>query len=271
MDEDQLGNADLAVEVSDDGYEVRATITRPDERNALNDAVLGGLEEVLEFADEGDPRVVVVSGEGSAFCAGGDIKSMAGAIGQGAQAYREGFEGLKHLVEKLVDTGAITVAAVDGYCLAGGMGLAAACDLIVATDESTFGTPEADIGLFPAQALTPIMRTVNEKQGLRMLFTGEKFGAERAEEMGLVTELVPPEEFEESVDDLVDDLVNSSPAMIEIGKEAYYNQRDMGFEEALSYMREIITLVAMTDDAEEGINSFLMNEEPDWKVREDES
>lgn len=267
---EELSNEDLDVAVADDDLVVRATIDRADQRNALNDNVIDGLSDVLAFADDGPARVVVIRGAGETFCAGGDIKSMAGAVGQGSQAYREGFEGMKRLIEEAVDTAALTVAAVEGYCLAGGMGLAAACDVIVSTDEATFGTPEVEIGLFPAQALVPIMRTVNEKQALKLLFTGEHIDAEEAHEIGFTTDVVPKSEFDDELDRIVDDLATPSPAMIEMGKEAFYNQRDMGFREALDYMREIVSLIAMSDDTEEGINAFLTDSEPDWKGRPEE-
>ena len=267
---DDLGNDDLAVTVADDGLAVRAVIDREEDRNALNGAVIEGLLDVLAYADEGETRVVVIRGAGGTFCAGGDIKSMAGAIGQGSAAYREGFAGMKRLVEAAVDTAALTVAAVEGYCLAGGMGLAGACDVILASDEATFGTPEVELGIFPAQALVPVMRTVNEKQAFRYLFTGEQFDAETAHDIGFTTEVVSADSFEAELDDLVDGLVTPSAFTIEMGKEAFYNQREMGFEEALDYMREMVTLLAMSDDAEAGFNAFLTDSTADWKGRPDD-
>ena len=265
---DEMGdNPDLDVAVSDDELVIRATIDRPAERNAMNENVIEGLSDVLAIADDGPARVVVIRGAEGTFCSGGDLKGMAENFGQGPQAYRGGFSGLSNLMERMVETGALVVAAVEGYCLAGGMGLAAACDLILASEDATFGTPEVDIGLFPAQALVPIMRTVTEKQGLKLLFTGEHIDAGTAHDIGFTTDVVPETEFETELDSLVDDLAASSPVMIEMGKEAYYTQRDMGFGEALSYMREIIALVAMSEDTEEGINAFLMDEQPDWKGR----
>jgi len=264
---DDLGNEDLDVSVADDDLVVRATIDREEDRNALNGNVIDGLLEVFAYADDGDARVVVIRGAGGTFCAGGDIKSMASAVGQGSQAYREGFAGMKDLVKAAVDTGALTVAAVEGYCLAGGMGLAGACDVVIASDQATFGTPEVDIGIFPAQALVPIMRTVNEKQAFKYLFTGEHFDAETAHDIGFTTDVVPAAEFEAELDELVAGLVTPSSFMIEIGKESFYNQREMGFDEALDYMREMVTMLAMSDDAEEGFNSFLTDSEPDWKGR----
>ena len=268
---DELGNEDLAVSVADDGLVVRATIDREADRNALNQNVIGGLLDAFEFADDGEARVVVVRGAGGTFCAGGDVKSMASAIGQGSQAYREGFAGMKDLVEAAVDTAALTVAAVEGYCLAGGMGLAGACDVVVASEEATFGFPEVDIGIFPAQALVPVMRTVDEKQAFRYLFTAEQFDAATAHEMGFTTDVVAADEFDAELDALVDDLVGPSSFMIELGKESFYNQREMAFDEALDYMREIVTMLAMSDDAEEGFNSFLTDDVPGWKGRPDET
>jgi enoyl-CoA hydratase/carnithine racemase len=270
LDSEALSNDDLAVTVSDDNLVIRATIDRYEDRNALNQNVIDGLLDVFETADETDVRVVVVRGAEGTFCSGGDTKSMASAIGQGSGAYREGFAGMRNLVEGAVNTSALTVAAVEGYCLAGGMGLAAACDVIVASDEATFGTPEVDIGIFPAQALVPIMRTVNEKQALKLLFTGEHIDADTAHEIGFTTDIVPADGFDEHLDDTVDDLVTPSSFMIEIGKESFYNQREMNFTEALDYMREMVTLLAMSDDAEEGFNAMLTGDTPDWRGRPDD-
>lgn len=267
LDATALSGEDLDVTVSDDGLVIRTTIDRPDRRNALNPAVIQGLLDVFEVADETDVRVVVIRGAGGSFCAGGDIESMAGAIGQGSQAYREGFVGMRDLVESAVETGALTVAAVEGYCLAGGMGLAAACDVIVASSEATFGMPEVELGIFPAQALVPLMRTVTEKQALKLLFTGERIDADRAHEIGLTTDTVPADSFDQHLDGIVDDLVTPSSFVIEIGKEAFYNQREMGFSEGLDYMREMVTLLAMSEDAKEGFEAYLTDGTPDWTGR----
>ncbi len=266
-DASDLGNDDLSVTVSDDGLVVRATIDRPEERNSLNDAVFLGLADALAYADEGEARVFVVRGAEQTFCSGGDLKSMAGVFGDDSTAYREQFSALAGLVEAMVEASVLTVAAVEGYCLAGGLGLAAACEFVVAHEDATFGTPEVDIGLFPAQAMAPIMRAVDEKAGLKLLFTGEHIDANEAADMGLVTELAAADEFGATLDGLVDQLANNSPVLISMGKEAYYTQRDMAFSEALSYLKEMITLIAMSDDTEEGINAFLTDEEPGWKRR----
>lgn len=259
----ELGNDDLVVSVSDDELVVRATIDRPEKRNALNDDVLLGLMEVLEAADQGPTRVVVIQGAEGTFCSGGDLTGF--PIGQGLLSYRENFGSLARLIDQMQATSALTVAAVEGYCLAGGLGLASACEFVIAADDATFGTPEVDVGLFPAQAMAPISRAASEKAVLKLLFTGEQIDAQEAADMGLTTELVDPDEFETAVDDFVDTLANNSPALIELGKESYYQQRDMNFSQALTYLKDVLTMIALTDDFEEGINAFLTDSEPDWR------
>lgn len=264
---DQLSNPDLEVAVSDDDLVVWATIDRPEERNALNGNVIGGLQEALDFADESDARVFVIRGAEGTFCSGGDLSDMGEAVGGDSMAYREQFSGLAELVERMVETSVLTVAAVEGYCLAGGLGLATACEFVVAHEDATFGTPEVDVGLFPAQAMATIMRAASEKAGLKLLFTGEFVDAAEAEDIGLVTDVAPAQDYEDELGALVDELANNSPALIELGKTAYYTQRDLDFHNALEYLSEIITIVAMSDATEEGIAAYLNDTEPDWKQR----
>lgn len=268
MDPDTLSNPDLTVEVSDDGLEVRATIDRPDQRNAINQNVMQGLLDVMDAASEGTARVVVVRGAGGTFCSGGDLTEMAQLIDADPQDYRTYLSSISTLMQRMRDTDALVVAAVEGYCLAGGMGIASAADIVVAAEDATFGTPEKDIGLFPMQVMAPIMRAVHEKKGLQMLFTGDRLDAGEAERIGLVSSVVPPNDFDDELDALVDELVNSSPTMISMGKEAYYNQDEMGFTESLSYLKEMFSLLVMSEDTREGIEAMMMDEDPDWKSRE---
>jgi enoyl-CoA hydratase len=266
VDAAALRSDDLAVEVTEDGRVVRCTIDRVEKRNALNEAVITGLLDVLAAADAADVRVVVLRGAGGTFCSGADLSET--PLGQGAQAYRENFSALARVVDRMQSTSALTVAAVEGYCLAGGLGLAAACEFVVADADAEFGTPEVQVGLFPAQAMAPIMRAVPEKRGLKLLFTGERIDAREAADMGLVTELVAAgEAFDDALDDLVETLAGNSPVMISMGKEAYYAQRDMPFERALDYLKEVIALLAMSEDTEEGIAAFMADREPEWRGR----
>ncbi len=264
-DLESVGGDDLDVTVSDDDVVVRATIARPEKRNALNEAVIRGLMDVAAAADASPARVVVIEGEGDVFSAGGDFTEM--PLGGTAQEYRENFGGLSRLMTALRNCSALTVAAVEGPCLAGGLGLAASCEFVVASESAEFATPEVGIGLFPVQAMVPIMRTVPEKRGLELLFTGRRIDADEAHEMGLVTDVHPDHEFAETLDSFVDALAASSPVMLSMGKRAYYEQRDRDFESALEYCKEVIALMAMSEDTEEGIEAFMTDRDPEWAGR----
>lgn len=262
-DPSAFASEDLDVRVRDDELVVYATITRPESRNALNETVVQGLLSVTAAADESPARVLVVEAEGDVFSAGGDFTEM--PLGGSAQEYRESFGGLSELMLAFRECSALTIAAVDGECLAGGLGLAAACDFVVASESTTFATPEVQVGLFPVQAMVPIMRTVPEKRGLELLFTGRRIDAAEAHDMGLVTDVHPDHEFDEHLDSFVRALAASSPVMIAMGKEAYYEQKGRDFESALAYCKEMIALMAMSEDTEEGIEAFMMDREPEWE------
>lgn len=268
VDGDELSNEDFDATVSDDGAVVRATLDRPDKGNSINENILEGLNATLDAADESElVRLVVVRGADGKFCSGGDLSEMSRLINASTQEYRDYLSGISEVMGKMRKTDALTVAAVEGYCLAGGMGIATASDFIVSADDATFGTPEKESGLFPMQVMAPIMRTVNEKKGMWMLFTGEKIDAEEAEDIGLISKTLDADSFEEELDDSVDKLVNSSPTMISMGKEAYYSHLDMEFDDQLDYLKEMFSLLAMSDDTRDGMEARMMQQDPDWKIR----
>lgn len=268
LDAGEISNDDFAVSVSDDGAVLRATIDRPDKGNSMNGNVMEGLNGVLDAADEEDDvRVVVLRGADGKFCSGGDLSEMSQLVNASAQEYREHMSSISKVMSKMRDTDALVVVAVEGYCLAGGMGLATSADFVVAADDATFGTPEKESGLFPMQVMAPIMRAVHEKKGLWMLFTGEKIGAEEAERIGLLTQVYDADSFDDELDALVDTLVNSSPTAISMGKEAYYSHLDMEFDDQLAYLKEMFALLTMSDDTREGMEARMMDNDPDWKIR----
>lgn len=267
LDTARISNDDLDVEVSDDGLVVRARIDRPEKHNALNDSVLDGLMELMRAVDESSTRVLVIRSAGGTFCSGGDLEGMDADVEPSMQDRRQSSSKLSELFDHMVETSALTVAAVEGYCLAGGCGLAAACEFIVATADAEFGTPEVKVGMFPMQAMAAIMPAVLEKKGLKMLFTGEHLSAAEAEEIGLVTDVHEPESFDEALDEFVDTLAANSPVMISMGKEAYYNQRDMAFEHARAYLKEMLVLLMESEDHEEGVAAFVEGRDPEWKSR----
>ena len=159
------------------------------------------------------------------------------------------------------------IARVRGATLAGGLGLAVSADFVVADDGATFGTPEINVGLFPMMILAIISRNVGRKKALDLLLTGRIIGAAEAETMGLVTRVVPAAELDTAVDDLARTLASKSPAVMGLGKHAFYTAADMEFDAALDYLRGMLGVVLATEDADEGLRAFIEKRRPEWKGR----
>ena len=255
----------LLVEVAD-GV-ARVTLNRPEVRNALNEALLRELEATLRrLEDDPDARVVVLRGAGErAFCAGADLSRVADR-GTTLQA-RESFGGLGRILEHMARMRTPVIAQVHGYALAGGCGLAAGADIVVAADDAVFGLPEIKVGLLPLIVMAPILRAVGRKRGLLMILTGESVPAREAYEMGLVSRVVPRAELDGVVGGLARLLAGYSPTALGLAKEAAGMVPDMEYGAALRYLRELITLVALSDDAREGIAAFFEKRPPRFTGR----
>jgi enoyl-CoA hydratase/carnithine racemase len=240
----------------------RVTLNRPEVRNALNEALLRELESTLRrLEDDPAARVDVLRGAGDrAFCAGADLKKVADR-GTTLQA-RESFGGLGRILEHMARMRTPVIAQVHGYALAGGCGLAAGADIVVAADDAIFGLPEIKVGLLPLIVMAPILRAVGRKRGLLMILTGEPVSAREAYEMGLVSRLVPRGDLDRTVGALARTLAGYSPTALGLAKEAAGMVPDMEYGAALRYLRELITLVALSDDAREGIAAFFEKRPP---------
>jgi enoyl-CoA hydratase/carnithine racemase len=243
------------------------TLNRPDVRNALNQTMVREIEEALAALEtDAESRVVVLRGAGDkAFCAGADLKGV-GERGTTLQA-RESFSGLARILEQMSRMRTPVIARVHGYALAGGCGLAAGCDIVVAAEDAVFGLPEIKIGLLPLIVMAPILRSVGRKRGMLMVLSGEQISAREAYEMGLVSRIVPLADLDRVVGDLARTLAGFSPAALGLAKEAAASVADMPYGTALRYLRELITLVALSDDAREGIAAFFEKRPPRWTGR----
>jgi len=250
-----------------DGGVARITLNRPEARNALSRTLVQELEVALA-AYEADPaaRVIVLSGAGDrAFCAGADLKG-AGDRGTTLQA-RESFGGLPRILEAIARMRTPVIAQVHGFALAGGCGLAVGCDLIVASEDAQFGLPEIKIGVLPLIVMAPILRAVGRKRGLLMILSGEPVSAREAFEMGLVSQVVERAALEATTTALARTIASLSPTAVGIAKEAVSTIQDMEYAKSLRYLRELTTLVFMSDDAREGIAAFFEKRRPEWKGR----
>ena len=237
------------------------TINREAQRNAIS---LEVIELFLDYLDEADndenSRAILITGSGEkAFCSGADL---GGAAAGDIQA---GFKKYARLLKRLAGYPKPVVARVNGACMAGGMGLMLACDIVIAKETAVFGTPEVNVGLWPMMIGALIFRNVPRKKAVEMILLGEKVAAARALEMGLVTRVVPPEKLDEQVDSILQNLVAKSPIGMKIGKQAFYAVADKPFEEALDFLAEKIADVAATEDAKEGITAFIEKRKPMFK------
>jgi enoyl-CoA hydratase len=263
-----LSKADPGPEVlfDTDGAIARATINRPDRRNAINPAVVDGISSALSAAEDDDEiRVVVLSGAGErAFCAGGDLGDMSA----GSRVERH-FEraGLGHLMAQMRASRLPIVAAVNGHALGGGLGLMLACDLVVAVDDAELGTPEINIGLWPFIITAVIQRDVPRKIALELMLTGGRMGVEEAQRWGMVNRIAARDEFEKAVDEVVESVLSKSPLIAALGKRSFYRAEDMSFDSALEYLAGMLTVCLESEDTIEGVTAFLQKRAPEWKGR----
>jgi enoyl-CoA hydratase/carnithine racemase len=249
------------------GPVVTVTINRPAQRNSLSPTVTRGLRAALASARADDgTRVVVLRGAGDrAFCAGADLSSL--TQGAGFAELHAARGEIAGLFEDLWALGKPTIARVQGYALAGGFGLALACDFLVAAEDAVFGTPEIDVGLWPFMITVPILRAMTPKQALDLMMTGRRVYADEAARLGFANRVVPVAELDEAVGELALVLASKSPAVIRLGRSTFYRVVDDLAARALPYLHSQLTVNASFEDAAEGVAAFKEKRAPEWKGR----
>ncbi len=243
------------------------TLNEPATRNALSVDLLGGLIAAFERArDDADARcVVLASSHEKVFSSGANLGGFAGDVPLVYKHFgSESFVGLFKLIGSL---GKPTVCAARGHVLAGALGIALACDLIVASEQATFGTPEINVGAFPFMIMALIYRNVPRKRANELLLLGERWSAQEALAAGIVNRVVPTDEFDAAVAEWAAKLAAKSPLVMRLGKEAMRRQMDMPLEDALDYLRAQLTLALSTEDIVEGVSAFFEKRDPVWKGR----
>jgi enoyl-CoA hydratase len=243
------------------------TLNRPDARNALNATMIRELGAALaELEASPAARVVIIRGAGDrAFCAGADLRGMF-RPGSPLES-REQYAGLARVLEAIPRMRAPVIAEVHGYALAGGCGLAAACDLVIAADDAVFGLPEIKLGLLPLMVLAPILRVTAPRRVLELIVTGRELPAREAVEIGLVNRAVPRAELADAVGGVARRLAALSPATLALGKEAFYRALELPYSQALAQLRDLLAIVAQSPDAQEGIAAFLEKRPARWRER----
>ena len=243
------------------------TLNNPEKRNMLSGQMLTELVDAMKTAhDDDDARAVVLTGAGDkAFCAGADLGGFAVDAPLVAKHFATDlFLEFFRLMPRL---GKPSLCAANGHVLAGGMGLALSCDLLIAREGATFGTPEINVGAFPYMIMAIIYRNVPRKKVNEMMLLGERLSAEEAVEFGLANKVVPAGEFDAAVADWAGKLASKSPVLMRLGHDAMYRQQDMPVDDALDYLRSQLSLTFSTEDIVEGVSAFFEKREPQWKGR----
>lgn len=250
-----------------DGAVVRLTLDRPDVRNAFDEVLIRELAEALaELADDGSARVVVLAGSGEAFCAGADLHWMRRMRDATYEENLADASALAHLLYRLYSLPQPTVARVHGAVIGGGNGLVAACDIAVASSDAVFGLSEVRLGLVPAVIGPYVVRRIGEGEARRLFLTGERVGAERAREMGLVSAVVEPGRLDEGVEAQVKLLLAGAPGAQRRCKELLEGLSALTLEEASEYTAEMIARMRAGPEAQEGMSAFLEKRKPRWQT-----
>jgi enoyl-CoA hydratase/carnithine racemase len=239
------------------------TLNRPDRYNALSRELLGALQVELDrIRDDPAVRVVAITGQGPAFCAGHDLKEIAHERERGKLT--ELFGQCSKVMLSLTRLPQPVIALVDGIATAAGCQLVAACDLALATTNARFATSGVKYGLFCSTPMVAVSRNVPRKPAMEMLLTGDFIEADDAFRLGLVNKVVPPERLEEAFDGMVARLLDKPREVLALGKQAYYRQLEMGLEDAYAFTTDVIVDNALGKDFEEGLAAFLEKRAPQW-------
>jgi enoyl-CoA hydratase/carnithine racemase len=243
------------------------TLNNPQKRNMLSGQMLAELVDAMKAArDSEEVRSVVLTGAGEkVFCAGADL----GGFGADVPLVQKHFASdlFLEFFRLMPRLGKPSLCAVNGHVLAGGMGLALSCDLLIAKQGATFGTPEINVGAFPYMIMAIIYRNVPRKKVNEMMLLGERLSAEEAVAYGIANKVVPEDQFDAAVADWAGKLASKSPVLMRLGHDAMYRQQDMALDDALEYLRSQLSLTFTTEDIVEGVQAFFEKRDPQWKGR----
>ena len=243
------------------------TLDNPDKRNMLSAQMLADLVEAMKRAKaDAEVRAVVLTGAGDkAFCAGADLGGFAADVALIEKHFASDL--FVEYYKLMPSLGKPSLCAANGHVLAGGLGVALSCDLLIAKEGATFGTPEINIGAFPYMIMSIIYRNVPLKKVNDMKLLCERLSAEEAFEFALANKVVPAEEFDAAVADWARKLASKSPVLMRLGHDAIYRQQDMAFDDALEHLRSQLSLTFATEDIVEGVTAFFEKRDPQWKGR----
>ena len=247
----------------------RLTLNDAKKRNALSEEMMAKLKSLLTDAtDNKSIRVIIIAGNGPAFCSGHDLKQMTAGRDnddQGLAYFKKVFASCSELMQMIVEHPKPIIAEVSGVAAAAGCQLVACCDLAVAGKSARFITPGVNIGLFCSTPMVALSRNVSNKAAMEMLLTGEMVSADKAEHIGLINRVTDDADLEQETTALAELIASKSSLTLKIGKEAFYKQKDMPLSEAYDFASKVMVDNMLEHDAKEGIGSFLEKRKPKWQ------
>jgi enoyl-CoA hydratase/carnithine racemase len=257
----------MAVQYSVSEGVATLALDKPETRNALSDDLLDDLLAALERARAADDVrcVVLTSTHEKVFSAGGDLGQFAAP--ESLVHKHWGTDRFPRLFRAIGELGKPALCAANGHVLAGALGLALACDLIVAKETARFGTPEINVGVFPFMIAALIYRNLPRKKATELMLLGEQISAHEAERIGIVNKVVAAGEFDATVADWAQRLAAKSPVLMRLGKDALFRTQDMAFADALEFLHGQLSLAFSTEDIQEGVRAFFDKREPAWHGR----
>lgn len=241
------------------------TLNRPERRNALSLALMQDLIAALDqIAAQRDVRAVILAGAGKVFCSGHDLGEM---TGRNVNEYRQIFDVCTQLMQRIQSIPQPVIAQVQGIATAAGCQLVCTCDLAIASEQAAFATPGVRIGLFCTTPMVALTRAVGRKRAMEMLLTGRMIDAATAADWGIVNRVVPGAELEAETRRLAAEIGSASDLVLGLGKQAFYSQIDLDQPKAYAYAKEVMSMNAMAEDAQEGIGAFLGKRQACWSGR----
>ena len=252
------------IQLAYDARVATITLNRPDKRNAISFELIDDLLQALEEVAKSDALVVILTGAGKAFCSGMDLDNLKGLLGRSPEQNLQDSQTMVRLFRALYEFPKVTIAAVNGAAIAGGTGLALLCDFTLAVPEAKFGYTEVRIGFVPAIVSTFLLRQVGEKQARDLLLTGRLFGADEAARMGLINEILPPENLMTRARELAALLMENSPSSLRATKQLLTHHARAEIDSQIDAAVRDNAAIRNTADFREGISSFLEKRKPTW-------
>ena len=252
------------IQLSYDSGVATITLNRPDKRNAISFELIDDLLRALDEVAKSDATILILTGAGKAFCSGMDLDNLKSLLGRTAEQNLQDSQTMVRLFRSLYEFPKVTIAAVNGPAIAGGTGLALLCDFTLAVPEAKFGYTEVRIGFVPAIVSTFLLRQIGEKQARDLLLTGRIFDAAEAERLGLVSEIVPPENLMTRARALASLLMENSAASLRATKQLLTDHARAELDAQIDAAVRENAAIRTTADFREGISSFLEKRKPVW-------